>query len=103
MSIMKLTHFDVPFEKAAEWGEAHPELMSKFFAKASKHGGKHHGALLGEGKFVGLDEWPSREAYETYRDEVSEAWGIFERDLGIDIRDEFWEFQGPHSSRTGSS
>lgn len=94
---MKLTHFSVPFERAAEWGEAHPDLMSDFFEKASKRGGKNHGALIGEGKFVGLDEWPSREAYEAYREDVSEAWDAFERDLGITIRDEFWDFQGPRA------
>lgn len=81
MSIMKLTHFPTSWEAVEAWGEANPDLLAEFFAKATAAGGKTHGALIGDGKFIGLNEWPSREVYDAYRDEVSEAWGTFERDV----------------------
>lgn len=93
MSIMKLTTFPTSWEAVEAWGKANPDLMAEFFDKATAAGGKTHGSLIGDGEFIGLNEWPSREAYDAYRRDVDEAWTTFEHDLGITIKDDFWEFK----------
>lgn len=96
MPIMTLVHVPVAYEAAQKAMEAHPDILAPIMAAVEKYGGSIAGHLIGDGKFVALDVWPSHEAYAGFKAEAGDAIAEWNLKLGVTAPPEdVWEFDPP--------
>lgn len=98
MSIMVTQTVPASFEACVAVIEAHPEWMSTFMEASEKYGVKGHGHLLGDNKFIGLSEFPDREAYANFQSAMRDVLEKLDEELGVTTVEEVWEFDPPQQA-----
>lgn len=91
MPTAALIRFPVPFEIAIAVYESRPDLMQPIMELIGKHGLISHETLIGDGEFMDIDVFPSREAHAAFKAEAAPHIAAYEEALGASSVETVWE------------
>ncbi|MCB1272966.1 MAG: hypothetical protein KDB25_01025 [Leucobacter sp.] len=88
-------HVLIDFPISAEQNDAllaeRPELIEPIGKLLVKHGALSHARLKGEGRYIDIDVFPSREVYHAFKAEAQPYIDAYEGALGVRSVDTIWE------------